>query len=100
MNYLASSAALGQVWHHTGYYPPPPHGQLTQEAASSKQSGLINSEVHHPVCPVSIMPVRLYDAGLDPVPGASHEGRCRRVRTQFIGFIPPGLPSAQQTKRG
>ena len=57
VNYLASSAALGQVWHHTGYYPPPPHGQLTQEAASSKQSGLINSEVHHPVCPVSIMPV-------------------------------------------
>ena len=48
-------------------YYPRPRGQLTQEAASSKQSGLINSEVHHRL--LSIMPE--CDAGLDPLPGAS-----------------------------
>ena len=53
-------------------YYPRPRGQLTQEAASSKQSGLINSEVHHPCCPLC-----LGDAGLDPLPGASHPGQAR-----------------------
>ena len=40
------------------------------------------------------------DAGLDPLPGASARSAglasARRVRTQFIGSIPPVLPSRQK----